>query len=124
MPERVPPLEQNERARMLLDRLRRGPATTISLQSALPLVHVARQVWELRHWYGFVIRTTRLPNRVARYELIGMAPGNPETPAPADPVVPCPRCGDRLRDLRQTLDGLIVNGKCPNHGRQDVRLAA
>lgn len=63
------PLEKNERARMLLARLRRGPASTLDLQGELPLVHVARQVWELRHWYGFQIKTGRTPSRVAIYSL-------------------------------------------------------
>lgn len=67
---------------MLLARLREGPASTVTLQRHLPLVHVARQVWELRHWYGFRIRTGRLPNRVAVYELEDV---KPVTPAP--PVV-------------------------------------
>lgn len=65
------PLAKNERARMLLARLRQGPASTLDLQSELPLVHVARQVWELRHWYGFQIKTGRTASRVAIYELAG-----------------------------------------------------
>jgi hypothetical protein len=72
------PLESNERALMLLARLRRGPASTLDLQSELPLVHVARQVWELRHWYGFAIKTSRAPNRIAVYTL-GQAPQAPES---------------------------------------------
>jgi hypothetical protein len=68
------PLEENMPARMLLARLREGPASTTTLQRSLPLVHVARQIWELRHWYGFRVKTTRLPNRIAVYELESATP--------------------------------------------------
>lgn len=68
------PLEENERCLMLLRRLRQGPASTLDLQAELPLVHVARQIWELRHWYGFRVRTSRLENRVALYTLVIIDP--------------------------------------------------
>lgn len=65
------PLSHNERCQMLLALLRTGPQSTLTLQRRLPLVHVARQVWELRHWYGYRIKTGRLENRVALYTLLG-----------------------------------------------------
>ncbi len=68
--EKPVPWADNELAQMVLRRLQRGPASTIELQSELPAVHVARQVWELRHWYGWRIKTGRLPNRVAVYTLL------------------------------------------------------
>ena len=61
--------KDNWRARMLLDALREGPKSTLDLQKHWPLVHVARQVWELRHWYGYRIKTGRLKNNVALYSL-------------------------------------------------------
>lgn len=84
------PWADNQAARLVLNRLRaRGSATTVELQSELPLVHVARQVWELRHWYGHAIRTRRLPNGVALYILDTDAPvgagtsGGTAAPAPS-----------------------------------------
>jgi hypothetical protein len=65
--------EDNWQAMAVLATLKRGPASTIDLQKNHPLVHVARQVWELRHWYGWDIETTRLPNGVALYTLKGKA---------------------------------------------------
>ncbi len=69
--EKAVPWRDNELAQRVLERLQRGPASTIDLQRELPAVHVARQVWELRHWYGWRIRTGRLQNRVAVYTLQG-----------------------------------------------------
>lgn len=75
MTETPVPWADNQAARLVLNRLRaRRSATTVELQSELPLVHVARQVWELRHWYGHAIRTRRLPNGVALYILDSDAP--------------------------------------------------
>ncbi len=68
--EKPVPWAENELAQRVLARLQRGPASTIELQRELPAVHVARQIWELRHWYGWRIRTGRLPNRVAVYTLL------------------------------------------------------
>lgn len=56
----------NSQALWVLDRLRKGPASTVELQKTLPLVHVAKQVYELRQ-ANYRITTTRLPNRVALY---------------------------------------------------------
>lgn len=78
MAEKPVPLEDNVRCRMLLARLHEGPASTLELQDAMPLVHVARQVWELRHWYGFRIRTGRLANRVAVYTLLPSPNATPD----------------------------------------------
>lgn len=78
------PLAENERCQMLLRRLRSGPASTIDLQDELPLVHVARQVWELRHWYGLKIKTGRLANNVALYTLL---------PQDLEPLWRCSSCG-------------------------------
>ncbi len=69
--EKPVPWAENHLAQLVLRRLQRGPASTIELQRELPAVHVARQVWELRHWYGWRIRTGRLQNRVAVYTLQG-----------------------------------------------------
>jgi hypothetical protein len=41
-----------------------------------PIVHAARQVWELRHWYGWRIKTGRLPNGIAVYTLLGRLEGD------------------------------------------------
>lgn len=60
-------LAENHGARMVRDRLAHGPATTIELQATLPLVHVAKQIWELRHRYDLRIMTTRLHNGIALY---------------------------------------------------------
>jgi hypothetical protein len=68
-PEKPIPLAENWRAQRVLRRLEQGPANTVELQKELPMVHVARQIWELRHWYGFDIKTGRLPNAVAIYIL-------------------------------------------------------
>jgi hypothetical protein len=68
--EKPRPWAENWQAQRTLEILQRGPASTIELQADEPLVHVARQIWELRHWYGHTIRTRRLPNRVAVYELV------------------------------------------------------
>lgn len=78
MTEQVIPFEANDRAQRVLNRLQRGSASTVDLQRELPMVHVARQIWELRHWYDFEIRTTRLPNRVAVYHLVGVKARQPE----------------------------------------------
>lgn len=106
------PLVANDRARMLLGRLREGPASTVEIQKHLPLVHVARQVWELRHWYGFRVETTRLPNRVAVYHLI-------EGPSPS--IHSCPVCSQPLHSLEPTLASGYVTGRCTEHGRRTVR---
>lgn len=90
------PWADNQAARLVLNRLRaRGSATTVELQSELPLVHVARQVWELRHWYGHAIRTRRLPNGVALYILdsdvpvgAGQVGGRDSSPTPAPSRAP------------------------------------
>lgn len=80
----------NEQARIVLSRLKQGPQSTIELQTA-PIVHVARQIWELRHWYGWKIVTGRLPNRVAVYRLLGQEAAMPlelvggKVPAPIPP---------------------------------------
>jgi hypothetical protein len=68
--ERPIPFEDNWRCQLLLQALESGPKSTLDLQKHWPLVHVARQVWELRHWYGYRIKTGRLKNRVAVYELV------------------------------------------------------
>lgn len=78
MDEKPIPLDENWRCQLLLRRLEQGPASTLELQDNLPLVHVARQIWELRHWYGFRVRTGRLPNNVAIYTLVA-------TPPPPEP---------------------------------------
>lgn len=101
--DRPIPLEQNDRARMLLERLREGPASTVELQRGMPLVHVARQVWELRHWYGFRIRTTHLPSRVAVYALDEPDP----IPPPPAPV--------------QQAAGILVDGRGRPVFGQEVR---
>lgn len=62
------PWSQNYRARRVLAELAKGPRSTLDLHKRF-LIHPARQIWELRHWYGYSIRTTRLPNRVALYTL-------------------------------------------------------
>lgn len=80
MAEKPIPLQENVRCRMLLARLHEGPASTVELQEAMPLVHVARQVWELRHWYGFKIKTGRLENRVAVYTLLPSPDATPDGP--------------------------------------------
>jgi hypothetical protein len=91
------PWAENWQAQRLLALLETGPKSTVELQTGTRLVHVARQVWELRHWYGWVIRTKRLPNRVAVYELAGRNPhievaptvhkATPVAPIPSTPVV-------------------------------------
>lgn len=58
----------SDNARTTLTRLRRGPASTVELQRDYPLVHVAKQIYELRQ-AGHYITTRRLPNRVAMYSL-------------------------------------------------------
>lgn len=76
----------SENAEMVLDRLRRGPTSTLEFQHSLPLVHVAKQIWELRQ-AGHAIETRRLPNRVAVYELKGVLPPAPrQTAVFGDPV--------------------------------------
>lgn len=62
-------LEQNKPCLLVLNRLLLGSASTLDLQALLPLAHVARQIWELRHWYGIRIRTQRLKNNIALYSL-------------------------------------------------------
>lgn len=79
-PEKALPLADNQRCKMLLAALRTGPKSTLDLQKTLPLVHVARQVWELRHWYGFQIKTGRLPNNVAVYTLLPSPAAHPDGP--------------------------------------------
>lgn len=111
MNEQPIPLDANQRARMLLGRLRQGPASTLDLQKALPLVHVARQVWELRHWYGFGIKTSRLPNNVAVYEIVA---------EPGTVRQVCPVCSLPLHSLEPTLARSYVTGICTAHGRQTV----
>jgi len=118
-PEVILPFAENERARMLLSLLSRGPASTLDLQRDLPLVHVARQVWELRHWYGYEIRTTRLPNRVAVYRLVGKA--RMSVIPPQSPT--CPKCANSLNDIKATLTDGILDGRCRDHGRTLVRVA-
>lgn len=68
------PWKENLQAQRTLGLLTVGPQSTIDLQNGTRLVHVARQIWELRHWYGWIIRTRRLPNRVAVYEIVGRNP--------------------------------------------------
>jgi hypothetical protein len=80
MSEKSRPLADNPRCRMLLRLLHEGPQSTIDLQARLPLLHVARQVWELRHWYGFRIKTGRLPNYVAVYTLLDSPAATPAGP--------------------------------------------
>lgn len=53
----------------VLQRLRRGPASTVELQAELYATHVAKQVYDLRA-AGYLITTTRLPNGVAQYRLV------------------------------------------------------
>jgi hypothetical protein len=81
------PWAQNPKAQAVLARL---PATTTELQRDTRLLHVARQVWELRHWYGYDIRTRRLPGGVAYYSLSPLRSGQQlpvgKTPAGAVPV--------------------------------------
>lgn len=81
MPEHAVPLAANVRCKMLLTVLLDGPKSTVDLQRLLPLVHVARQVWELRHWYGYRVATGRLPNGVARYTLLPSPGATPFGPA-------------------------------------------
>lgn len=69
-PDRPSPApEMTTQTQRLLDRLRQGPASTLELQQEY-LIHPARQIWELRHLHGFTIKTHRLPNQVALYELV------------------------------------------------------
>lgn len=75
-----------EQAQLVLDRLQRGPATTVELQRSLPLVHVAKQIYDLRE-AGWDIETTRLPNRVARYRLLGRAKELRQAAVFGDPVL-------------------------------------
>lgn len=70
MAEKATPLEKNWRARRVLAALRQGERSTLHLLRIGGIVHPARQIWELRHWYGFTIRTRRMKNRVALYELV------------------------------------------------------
>lgn len=62
----------SDNAVLVLHRLRVGPASTVDLQRNYPLVHVAKQIYDLRQ-AGYRIRTTRLPNRVASYCLEDVA---------------------------------------------------
>lgn len=57
-----------DQALWVLDRLRKGPASTVELQKTLPLVHVAKEIYLLR-MAGYAITTKRLPNRIALYRL-------------------------------------------------------
>ena len=111
------PLEQNPRAQSVLDRLRVGPASTTELQNELSLVHVARQIWELRKWYGWGITTRRLSNRVAVYVLGEKV----EVKPPVSPL--CPKCASPLRDIRQTIAGGWIAGRCRTHGKFTMKLA-
>ena len=56
----------------ILARLRIGPATTLQLRNELHAMHPAARVLELRR-AGHEIVTTRLPNRVGVYHLVGEA---------------------------------------------------
>lgn len=67
--EKPIPWSQNDRAQRVYDELKAGARSTLDLHQKF-LIHPARQIWELRHWYGFTIRTHRLENRVALYELV------------------------------------------------------
>ena len=60
----------------VLERLKRGPANTVELQAMGMIVHAPRQIYQLRQ-DGWVITTTRLPNRVALYKLVGRIPDAP-----------------------------------------------
>jgi hypothetical protein len=92
------PWADNDRAQRVLRRLQQGPTSTVELQLELPMVHVARQIWELRHWYRWRIKTGRLPNRVAVYTLVGA-----ETPAPVAVGPKAPVFGDPelIHDMRR-----------------------
>lgn len=72
---------RSERNQVVLDRLRKGPATTLDLQALGTIVHAPKQIHDLR-LDGWVIARTSLPNRVALYRLIGHVSDAPvETPA-------------------------------------------
>jgi hypothetical protein len=92
------PWTDNDRAQRVLRRLQQGPASTVELQRELPMVHVARQVWELRHWYGWRIKTGRLPNGVALYSLIGAETARPVAAAPKAPAFGDP---ELIHDIRR-----------------------
>lgn len=68
--EKPQPWSDNWQAQRVLAMLQEGPKTTIDLQDGTYIVHVARQIWELRHWYGHVIRSRKMGNNVARYTLV------------------------------------------------------
>jgi hypothetical protein len=102
--EKPVPWDDNTNAQIVLSRLKNGPASTIELQSP-PIVHVARQIWELRHWYDWRIKTGRLPNGVALYTLVGRAETVGSVVARPRPAVsPRPTFGDAslIRELRRT----------------------
>lgn len=62
------PWEANYRARRLFKLLSQGSMTTLELINE-GFIHPARQIWELRHWYGKQIKTKRTRANVARYVL-------------------------------------------------------
>lgn len=65
------PWDENDRAQRAFAMLEDGNRSTLELQDA-GLIHPARQIWELRHWYGCEIVTHRLPNGVGVYELVAV----------------------------------------------------
>lgn len=77
----------------------------------MPLVHVAKQIFDLRE-HGFRIRTGRLPNRVAVYELMSDPPAS---------AYSCPTCWLPLHSVEPTLVDGFVMGRCRDHGKQTVR---
>lgn len=130
--EKPIPFEDNHRAQRVLRRLQKGPATTLELQRDLPMIHVARQIWELRHWYGWKIVTGRRPTEstwIAEYRVLGQRALLPlervggKVPAPVGPAVPrCPTCHVECDLTRSTATLSIVNGHCVNHGWAMVRV--
>lgn len=71
---------ESQRAR-ILNRLRRGPATTLQLRHEIDVLMPAARVHELRHRHGFDIFTEMVStetqpgkrHRVAMYALLGEA---------------------------------------------------
>ena len=53
----------------VLQRLRRGPASTVELQAELYATHVPKQIFDLRRT-GYLITTRRLPSGMAEYQLV------------------------------------------------------
>ena len=74
----------------VLQRLRRGPASTVELQAELYATHVPKQIFDLRR-EGFFIKTTRLPNGVALYTLLGLVLDVPVGAAQGKPALDTPR---------------------------------